>query len=238
MATRKKTTTKAQTETKEDQESTENIAVLGTDLNSSKTSLREKLQHKVISINSKVNPFYGVGPIWLTIKDYCAVIPDNLTEVDYQRIDNAIREGKIVLGSKFIPPVDKDDSIFEEVESVIKHKGREDIIKFLRQVLEKKTIKGYTSTEILDKCMEVERQSRNRKDITDLITSTQSMYKGPVSVYDPPDTEKGIKKVTISEGKIIIERNNGSTEIMSPESQAKEEDLPEASKKTLDSLFD
>lgn len=243
MATRKKATTKKQTQTDavvEQEtlatENTESVGVLGTQIEEKMKTNKDKLVGKTISLNQKNGPFFGIGDLWLNNTNYHAEVPDNLTEHGYQLVMDSLKSGKIVLGKIYIPPVDKDPSVITQAIKIVKEKPRSEVVSYLRQLIKVENKGGYTPVEIISECMNAERNSRNRKEIVELLSDTLQLYKGPVTLYTPPDNETDIKKVTFdSSGKATVERMNGEVENLG---HVRDVQLAAASKEDLDAIFE
>lgn len=165
---------------------------------------KNSLTGKTISINLKKLAFFGVGPIWLTSTKYWCTIPDNMSNKDYELINKAIKEGQVVLGKKFIPPVDKIESVIDEYWLEIKASGvgRKTKEK-LRKLLKLGSDGFFTPIEILNACIAKEQAYKNRNDVIALLKEAMNNYDGPVQLYDPPEEEEGIRKVLIKDGAII-----------------------------------
>lgn len=195
---------------KEDNENTQNIVSvsLGSD------TLKDKLSGKTISINLKKTTYFGVGKsrIWLSPENYWAVIPSDLTDEDYKIIDNSIVLGNLILGKKFIPPVDKASNTLEQYWLLIKDKGfelKEAKTKFTNLVRRGQD-SGWTAIEIAKFCLDKENSFKKRKNVISVLTQLITQYRGPIQLYDPPDEEEGIKKVTIkADGSMEAETNSG-----------------------------
>jgi hypothetical protein len=167
---------------------------------------------KEISINLKEESYFGVGPIWLTPENYWCVVPDNLSAADYNVIGNAIRSGKIVVGKTFIPPVDKVSNTLEKYWLMIERNGfdHKNTKSEFSMLIRRGSDSGWTALEVVNYCIEKETKGRRRKEIIRLLEQVAKNYDGPLSLYDPPETAQGIKKVTISpDGSVKITKNSG-----------------------------
>jgi len=167
---------------------------------------------KEISINLKATTFFGIGDIWLTPDNYWAVVPDNLSDRDYAIILASLKAGTIKLGKQFIPPVDKASDVRERYWFLIERTGFETKAskQAFKDLMVRGTDDGWTAIEIANFCLDKENNGRKRKDVIRMLTKLVDNYDGPISLYDPPDSAEGIKKVTIkSDGTIVAETNSG-----------------------------
>lgn len=178
------------------------------------SSLKQNLAGKIISLNLKVDSFFGLegSSIWLTPEKYWAEVPDNLSSRNYEIISNCIRIGKLVLGKVYIPPVDKVSNICEHYWALVEKTGFEtkNTKSAFTTLLRKGQDSGWTAIEIAQFCLDKEKKSKNRKTVIDTLTQIVTRYNGPIQLYDPPDDAEGIKKVTImGDGTMVGETNSG-----------------------------
>lgn len=207
MATRKKTTKKAQPEKENTEEvSTPQVetnssqAIIGTELQvqETKQSLKERLAGKQISINLKENTFYGVGPIWLNNETYWATIPHDLSNEEYRILAAGIRDNKIVFGKEFIVPIDKEEEKVYELCKELRSLNFADIsakMKFinkLKKIAEMPHYFGTSIPDLFDTLITEERNSKNRKISIDVLCSCRRIYRGPDKLYEQPSEREGI----------------------------------------------
>lgn len=133
------------------------------------------IKGKTVSLNLKMETFFGVGSIWLSPKKTSCIIPNDLTMSQEALIRKALAAGVLVEGDVKIPPIDKDKSVLEEYWQSIRLYGLEpanpnskSMIKF--QALYKKGVdRNWTAKEIASYCMEKERGYKNRELVLKLM---------------------------------------------------------------------
>jgi hypothetical protein len=181
---------------------------LGTQFNSPAAYYND-LIGKTISINLKHQnnlrertTYFGVGDIWLTPKNYWATIPADMKSSDYKVIRNALNKGIVVLGKKYIPPIEKNKETVQDYVKLLSSSriannavGVEIADKF-KDLLKKKVVDGWTVSEIVSHCIAKERAGRSRDFVLRFLNEVNDMYDGPVKLYEDPDEAEG-KKVTI-----------------------------------------
>ena len=166
-----------------------------------------------ISIDLTRRAYFGVGDIWLSPDNYWCTVPDNMTSAQYAIIDSCLQNGSIHLGKTFIPPMNKASDVPEKYWVSIERNGfdnkkaKADFALLLRRGHDQ----GWTALEIVNFCLEKERAGKNRKNILALLTQTSKYYDGPMTLWDPPDTKEGIKKVIIKpDGTVVATTNSGA----------------------------
>jgi hypothetical protein len=183
---------------------------------------RNNLIGKIISINLKKETYFGIGDIWLSPENYWATVPDRFTDEAYEIIAKSLALGFIVLGKQFIPPVDKISNTLEKYWSFIDKTGFESKqAKAEFSSLARKGIdSGWTAVEIAQFCINKENKGKKRKEVLKLLTQLIQNYRGPIQLYDPPDSGEGLKKVIIkADGTIEAETNSGKKVAKRIESQ-------------------
>lgn len=170
------------------------------------------LAGKEISLNLKELSYFGIGPIWLTPENYWCTVPDGLSRSDYNVIATALKAGKLSLGKTFIPPIDKASNTLEKYWLMIERNGfdHKNTKSEFSMLIKRGSDSGWTALEVVNYCLEKENKGRRRKEIIRLLEQVAKNYDGPLSLYDPPDTAEGIKKVTVtSDGTVKITKNSG-----------------------------
>jgi hypothetical protein len=176
------------------------------------------LAGKEISINLKATSYFGIGPIWLTPENYWCTVPDNLTYGEYDTIAKSIRNGTVVLGKVFIPPVEKASNILDKYWLMIERNGFDNkkTKTDFSMLIKRGSDSGWTALEIVNYCLEKENSGRRRKEVIRLLEQVIKNYDGPLRLYEPPDREEGIKKVTITPDGTMTATTNSGTEIAKP----------------------
>lgn len=205
MAAKKKSTTKKSSNSN-DVNITSTVGASG----------KNSLVGQKISINLKKESIFGVGPIWLTPKNYWCEIPDDLTPEEYATISMGLKLGKIVKGKEFIPPVDRDESVLENWYRRIKqfglsNKNNRDV-KELRSDLKYLILSGkdknWTAKEIAEYCLQREAEGANRREVIRQLTQVVVNSGDTSKVWEEPDEEPGI----ISRGENEKDTNKSESE--------------------------
>ena len=171
-----------------------------------------------VSINLKVNSYFGVGPIWLTPENYWCVIPEGLSREDYDIIARSIQNGTLVLGKVFVPPVEKASNVLEKYWLSIERSGFDNkkTKTDFSMLIKRGSDSGWTALEVVNYCLEKENSGKRRKEVIRLLEQVAKNYDGPLRLYEPPDTAQGIKKVTITPDGTMTATTNSGTEIAKP----------------------
>lgn len=182
------------------------------------TYVTNSIAGKEISINLKVNSYFGVGPIWLTPENYWCIVPQGLSAEEYDIIARSIQNGTLVLGKVFVPPVEKASNILEKYWLSIERNGFENkkTKTDFSMLIKRGSDSGWTALEIVNYCLEKENSGRRRKEVIRLLEQVVKNYDGPLRLYEPPDTAQGIKKVTITADGTMTAITNSGTEIAKP----------------------
>lgn len=168
---------------------------------------------KEVSINLKRNAVWGTGPIWLTSKNYWCTIPEGMTMQEYDMISKALSGGELILGKQFIPPIDRKELVLEEYWTAIEVKGFETKVSrdMFARLLRVGVDRGYSAKEIATYCIQRETKRKNRKEVLRLLNQILDHHDSPVTMWEPPDEEEGVKKVIIkADGTSVTELNNGT----------------------------
>lgn len=133
---------------------------------------------KKISLNQKVESFFGIGNIWLSHKDYSATVPKDISAQHLQIIEAALKRGALVLGEVYIPPIDKDEKVLEEYWHLVKTyglKGSDEsspsMVAF-RRLFKKGTDRNWTAKEVANFCLLREASYKNRLEVIRLLKDT------------------------------------------------------------------
>lgn len=147
---------------------------------------------KTISLNQKAQPFFGVGPIWLTSTEFSAVVPDTITYKEEEIIKKALASGSIVEGKVYISPIDRNKDVLNEYWHLIKTFGldptnnkSESLIKF-RKLLRDGTDRNWTAKEISSFCIEQEKKYKNRERVIKLLNDVYKNSDCPVTLLEEP----------------------------------------------------
>lgn len=181
---------------------------------------RNNLIGKEISINLRATSMFGIGPIFLTPKNYWCVIPDGLTNEEYNMIQVHLNDGLLVMGKKFIEPVARASDVPEEYWIAIDKSGldnkvtKDKFAKLLRMGVDR----NYTAKEIAEYCLQRESKRKNRKGVINALTQIINNHSSPLTMWEPPDEAEGIKKVIVKpDGSTVAVLNNGKTVEKGPE---------------------
>lgn len=166
-------------------------ATLGT--NNTATKGRNTLIGKVISLNQKLESYFGVGNIWLTSENYSTEVPDGLTDQEYEIIDKSLLDGTLVEGKKFIPPVDRSITVLDEYWADVKSTGLSDKTKLgqaarnkFSTLIKKTSDRGWTAYEIAAHCLNKETQGSSRENVIRLLKEVIDNYFGQKTLYKEP----------------------------------------------------
>lgn len=150
------------------------------------------IKGKTISLNQKVQPFFGVGPIWLTSNSYSAIVPDNISYQEEEIIRKALSSNTIVEGKVYIPPIDKNKDVLSEYWHLVKTFGleptnnkSESVIRF-RQLLKNGVDRNWTAKEITSFCIEQEKKYKNREKVIKLLNDVYKNSDCPVTLLEDP----------------------------------------------------
>ena len=156
-----------------------------------------------ISINLKERSFFGIGNvIWLTPERYWCEIPAGMKEEDYAKIEHALTTNQIVLGKKYITPIDKPAGVIDEYWAIIQrgnclnNKELKDKIAhvFVRQ---DGIDRGHTLMEIFLACKAREEKGHHRNDVIQWLETAVNEVGGQLRLYEPPEDEQGLKTVVL-----------------------------------------
>lgn len=176
MATRKRRSTK----TKEPVvEPTSLVGEMSQDVATS-TVVDTSIIDKVFSLNQKRETFLGIGRFWLSPDNYSFTVPSDVTKEETAKIRKAISNGILLEGEKYIPPIDKDQSVLDEYWHLLKTYGldtnntkSESTIQF-RKIFKNGTDRNWTAKEVAKYCIKKETEYKNRDKIIKLL---QDMHK-------------------------------------------------------------
>lgn len=149
-----------------------------------------KLKGKEISLNQKIESFFGVGDMWLTTENYSATVPDNLTTQQWEILTEALNRGHVVEGNVYIAPIDKDPEVLEEYWHLIKTYGidtnNEQSVSTLawRKLFRNGVDRNWTAKEIANFCMEREQRGKNRDRVMKLLKDTHKYSICPDSLLE------------------------------------------------------
>jgi hypothetical protein len=145
---------------------------------------------KVISLNQKLESFFGVGKVWLSSKNYSCTVPADASTDDVLLIKEAIAKGILVEGDVYIPPIDRNPSVLEEYWSLVKTYGLETtndkspaMIKF-RKLLRHGVDRNWTGKEIAAHCIRQEEAYKHRPKIIQLLKEFQANVMCPDTLLE------------------------------------------------------
>lgn len=156
------------------------------------TFFTNSLKGKSISLNQKVQSFFGVGPIWLTSADYSTVVPDSISPQDEEVLKKALSAGTIIEGKTYIPPIERNRDVLEEYWHLVKIFGldptnnkSESILKF-RKLLKNGVDRNWTAKEISSFCIEQEKKYKNRERVIKLLNDVHRNSDCPATLLEEP----------------------------------------------------
>ena len=149
------------------------------------------------SLNMKKSSFFGVGEnkdgskkIWLSSSNWFDQAPEGLTELEVNIIANSLKMGTIVIGKRWLPPIDKDKEVKEQYISLIKAgTACNDAFKNkIRTLVRFKAHGNYTAQELLLAMLDQEKAGQSRQVYILFLQDALAHCSGPVSlVEDYPD---------------------------------------------------
>ena len=242
MAQRKKKTTKTKavigSENVEAKTEPAPLVNIGTDSSSN------NLIGKYVSINLKRGPYFGVGPVWLSINNFWTEVPSNLSDAEYALIAKGLANETLVYGKVFVSPIDRIANKLDEYWQEVKNTGfrtKESKAKFA-SLLKKGSDGGWTAHEIAKHCIKQEVQYKNRQEIIRMLQQVIDNHEGPISLYEIPPEAHEVAKVIMEPDKVTKVMGDGSKEIVSDKYNAgantKEVLMTEESRQALDGLFE
>jgi len=159
-------------------------------------TIKAELVGQKISLNQKVESFFGVGNIWLTHENYSATVPDNLNPQQLEILERALAKGLVVKGDKYIPPIDRNEDVLEEYWNLIKtygldtNKEKDPSTIAFRKLFRSGVDRNWTAKEIANFCMEREARYKNRDKVMKLLKDTHKYSSCPDTLLEPLDTKK------------------------------------------------
>jgi len=150
----------------------------------------------VVSLNMEKQAYFGVGEpnkdmkLWLTSENWCAKVPQGLSESETKQIEWGLATGSIVQGKKWLPAVRKVAGTKESYADIVlkSRQMNDDAKRPFINLVRKESEGGYTALEILTHCLEQERSSRSRQVWIAFLQEAINHYEGPVQlVEDYPD---------------------------------------------------
>jgi hypothetical protein len=154
---------------------------------------RSDIAGKTISINLKNTSMFGIGDIKLTPQQYWATISHGMDANYYEVIQKALSMGNIVLGKKYIAPIDKDPKVLEKYWSVVRANGRgKQTVELFKKLVKTKIDSNYSLSEITSHCIDQEKANRNRKDVISFLEEALSYAdSNDLAIPKPYDDEEG-----------------------------------------------
>tara|TARA_R110002074_G_scaffold402324_1_gene607026 strand:+ start:66614 stop:67180 length:567 start_codon:yes stop_codon:yes gene_type:complete len=156
---------------------------------------KQTLKGKEISLNQKAESFFGIGDIWLTHTNYSATVPQNISPQHLSILEGALARGQVVLGNKYIPPIDRKDEVLEEYWHLIKTYGLDStkdkcpaMVAF-RKLFRVGTDRNWTAKEIANFCIERETRSKNRDKTLKLLRDTHRYSSCPDTLLESQETK-------------------------------------------------
>mgnify|MGYP006921280571 CR=1 FL=1 len=148
---------------------------------------------KIISINLKNTSMFGIGDIKLTPQNYWATVTHGMDANYYEVIQKALSMGNIVLGKRYIAPIDKDPKVLEKYWTVVRANGRgKQTVELFKKLVKTKSDGNYSLSEIASHCIEQEKASRNRKDVLIFLDEALSYSESnELAIPKPYDDEEG-----------------------------------------------
>jgi hypothetical protein len=145
----------------------------------------------VVSINLKKASFWAVGKtdngfkIELNATQWAGRIPDNLTESEVALVDKAIGSNIIIIGKKYIPPIDKETGVKDKylklcMASPCTAEAKQPFIDLVR----KKKEGGWTALGVLSYVKSKDAETRSRSDWQVFLQDGINAYDGPVKLVE------------------------------------------------------
>lgn len=158
---------------------------------------KKSIKGEIVSINLKLQTFFGVNIIWLTPTRYWARVPENINEAEEKIINNAIRSGHLILGKKYMPPIDRNSKVKDSYRNLIQNTVGvtldDNSSRKILELVRKEKEGGWTASEIINHCIESEKEKRNRPKILQFLREAVSMYNGPETLVPSYSEEEGIR---------------------------------------------
>lgn len=176
------------------------------------------------SLNMKKTNFFGVGErengmkkLWLSPENWVDQAPDDLTEEDIDIIANSLRAGTIVVGKRWLPPLDKEPEIKKQYLSLLRESSSctEEFKSKIRSLVAYGDHGNYTAKEILNAMVSKEKEGRNREPFITFLEDGLSHYHGPELLVEdfPEDPDNFTIEIDPSTMKVISStRKKESTE--------------------------
>lgn len=154
---------------------------------------RSTLIGKTISLNQKIDCYFGVGNLWLTSSNYYAIIPDTLSDEELGIVQKCLNDGVIVEGKVFIPPIDRSQDVLNEYWLSVKSSGLSESSKNGKTAREKFATllkhgvdRGWTAYEIASFCLNKEVQNSNRSEVNRLLNEIIVNFPGEKTLFVEP----------------------------------------------------
>lgn len=206
----------------------------------------------VISLNQKAGSYFGLGTpskdpasnsaqfkVWLTPKDWCAVIPPGLTDPEVTQLQNAIKSGLVILGKQYMPAAVKDPGAIQKYIDIMKYapmldnKAKQPFI----SLVNKKSDGNYTALEILNACLREEESSRHREVWISFLKDGIKAYNGPDILVQDFSDDPGNYTVTLDPSSLTViddsRKDNKPAKLDKPKSKLNEKQKESALKKYL-----
>lgn len=179
---------KTQTEAKNEA----NDLINALDINVSSTEgnhATKSIVGKKVSLNLKMEQFFGVGPFRLNKTQYCAKIPDNLTVEETLLIKEALFNGLLLEGEVYVNPNVKDKTVPNEYWDYIKKYGLEPDRKHkafqkINHLMRYGSDRGWTLKEITKYCIQQEKIYKSRPRVLKLLNEVLVMISGVENIAD------------------------------------------------------
>jgi len=146
----------------------------------------------VISLNQEAAPYFGIGrlengqnKVWLTNKQWCAVIPEGLTDAEASIVSDALDKKILVVGRTYLPAKRKDPAALNKYVELVKRmfnptKDARD--QFVNLVINKYD-GNYTAFEIISECLK-HSESLRRDVWTAFLKEGLGAYIGPQTIVE------------------------------------------------------
>jgi len=165
---------------------------------------------KIISINLKNASMFAIGDIKLTPTRYWATISHGQSKEYYEVIEKALQLGNVVLGKKYITPIEKDTKVLERYWDLVKTNGKaKNVIAAFKILIRAGKDGNFSISEIANYCIEQETKARNRKDVINFLKEVAAYEEvNELAIPEPYDDEEGKTEVKFDPiQKVAIPKN-------------------------------
>ena len=174
--------------------------------NTGKLGVFNNYAGQFVSLNMKQTTYFGLGQtdtgqnkLWLSSDNWCDKVPESLTDQETMLLSQAIQQGKVVMGKKWLPALKKDTEVKTKYVGLLRqYRSCTDQFKnHIRAIVLKKHEGNYTPTEIVRAMLAAENAAGARTDFLVFLKDALSHCTGPVSLVEDFPTDPENYSVTI-----------------------------------------